>query len=139
MSSSSSTTQKFDIGGTLYTVSKSLLEQYPGTMLCAIASELWQNDDEEAKAKPIFIERDGQRFRYVLDFMRDGKVTLPGGSVSKKSLLEEFTYFGFQEVDPESIQVDMPFADMSKCAAQMAEDFKAKHAKALRMLVLPND
>ena len=69
--------QKFDVGGTPYTVSKSLLEQHPDTMLCRIASEMWQKQDGE-QDQPIFIERDGPRFRYVLDYMRDGTVALPG-------------------------------------------------------------
>ncbi|KAL3933795.1 MAG: hypothetical protein SGARI_003626 [Bacillariaceae sp.] len=98
-------------------------------MLCRIVSELWQKD-EDNKDKPIFIERDGHRFRYVLDYMRDGKATLSVGkeSVSKQSLLEELTYFGFQDVNPKSITVDIPVCDISKCVDGMAEDFKAKHA-----------
>ena len=51
----------------------------------------------ELNREPIFIDRDGDRFRYVLDFMRDGKVILPYNSVvvTKESLLVEFQYFGF--------------------------------------------
>ena len=51
----------------------------------------------ELNREPIFIDRDGDRFRYVLDYMRDGKVILPYNSVvvTKESLLVELQYFGF--------------------------------------------
>ena len=37
------------------------------------ASDQWQKDPESE----IFIERDGRRFRFVLDYLQDGKVGLP--------------------------------------------------------------
>ena len=59
---------KFNIGGQQrYEVSRSLLEQYPNTLLTTIASDRWQkNEDTE-----IFIERNGLRFQFVLDYLRD--------------------------------------------------------------------
>jgi len=64
---------KFNIGGQRYEVSRSLLESHPDTMLAKSASDQWQKDPKSE----IFIERDGQRFRYILDYLRDGKVCLP--------------------------------------------------------------
>ena len=64
---------KFNIGGHRYEVSRSLLLNHPDTMLAKSASDQWQEDPESE----IFIERDGQRFRFVLDYLRDGKVGLP--------------------------------------------------------------
>jgi len=64
---------KFNIGGHRYEVSRSLLKSHPDTMLAKSASDQWQEDPESE----IFIERDGQRFRFVLDYLRDGKVGLP--------------------------------------------------------------
>jgi len=63
---------KFNIGGQRYEVSRSLLESHD-TMLAKSASDQWQKDPETE----IFIERDGLRFRFVLDYLRDGKVGLP--------------------------------------------------------------
>ena len=48
-------TVKFNVGGTIYEVSRSLLERYPGTMLAKSASKRWQEDS----MSEIFIERDG--------------------------------------------------------------------------------
>lgn len=54
---------------------QSLLDQHPNTMLARLASETWNGQGKEDEE--IFIERDGERFRYVLDFLRHGKVLLP--------------------------------------------------------------
>ena len=88
---SKSTTVQFDIGGTLYKVSLSLLESFPDSMLSSIVSTKWKEGFEEQ----IFIERDGHRFRYVLDYMRDGKVTLPKGECIE-ALCTELEYFGIE-------------------------------------------
>jgi len=87
-------TVQFNVGGTLYTVSRSLLDsQHPNTMLARSASQQWQEDSEAE----IFIERDGSIFRFVLNYMRDGRVVLPI-SESKESVLAELEYYGI-EVD----------------------------------------
>lgn len=69
-----STTQtiKFNVGGTHYEVSKSLLENFKDSMLERSASKVWNEGGNE-----VFIEGNGHRFQYVLDFMRHEKVTLP--------------------------------------------------------------
>lgn len=51
----------------------------------------------------MFIERDGERFRYCLDYMRDNKVFLPP-TVAKGALLLDLEYYGFENVDTTSIK-----------------------------------
>ena len=63
----------FNVGGTRYEVARSLIEMHPDTMLARMVSEQWQADP----SKEVFIERNGSRFEYVLDYLRDGKVSLP--------------------------------------------------------------
>ena len=85
-------TVKFNVGGKLYEVSRSLLEDlHPKTVLARMASDTWQGDPEST----IFVERDGDRFRCVLDYMRDGRVDLPP-TVSKASVLRDLDYFGIE-------------------------------------------
>ena len=84
---------KFNVGGTRYEVARSLLEAHPDTMVTRMASEDWQQNAEAE----IFIERDGTRFKYFLDYLRDGKISLPL-SVSKDAMLADMNYYG---VDPE--------------------------------------
>ena len=84
-------TQTFDVGGQTYKISRSLLNQFPDSMLTRSASDKWVESPEAE----IFIERDGATFRYILSYMRDGKVILPI-SESKQSFLEELEYFGLE-------------------------------------------
>jgi len=64
---------RFNIGGTRYEMARSILESHTGTMPNRMASEEW-HDDPEAE---IFIERDGDHFKYCLSYLRDDKVLLP--------------------------------------------------------------
>ena len=79
---------KFDIGGQLYKVSRSLLDKHPDSMLAKSASDQWQEDPEAE----IFIERDGLCFRYILDYTRDDKIDLPI-TKSKKTIVAELEYY----------------------------------------------
>jgi len=94
------TTVRFNVGGKLYEVSRSLIESFPSTMLARMVSETWQDDSEAT----LFIDRDGERFRYCLDYMRDGKVSLPL-TVSKGAFLQDLDYYGFEDVDPNLVNV----------------------------------
>jgi hypothetical protein len=82
---------KFNVGGHRYEVARTLLEQHPATMLTRSASETWQQDPETE----IFMERNGIRFQYVLDYLRDGKVSLPV-TESKEALINDLNYFGIE-------------------------------------------
>ena len=80
---------KLNVGGMRYEVARSLIETHPDTMIARMISKEWQqNSDAE-----IFIERDGSRFKYFLDYLRDGKVSLPV-NVSRESVLDDLTYYG---------------------------------------------
>jgi hypothetical protein len=63
-SSGEQATIRFNVGGKLYKVSRSLIEQRD-TMLARLTSETWQRED--SGNQDIFIDRDGERFAYVLD------------------------------------------------------------------------
>jgi BTB/POZ domain len=58
----------FNVGGQIYSVAKDLVQKFPNTMLCMAASEVVTSNEDD----PIFIDRNGHQFQYVLDFMRDG-------------------------------------------------------------------
>lgn len=86
---------KFNVGGTKYEVSRSLLDRYKDCMLATICSESWSktNQDASTEDNEIFIDRNGERFQYVLDYMRDGRVELPR-SVSKSLFQADLDYYG---------------------------------------------
>lgn len=88
-------TVKFDDSGTVYKVSKLLLKQHPDTMMARLTSDNWSQSDGVISTKSLFIERDGERFRYCLDYMRDGGIVHLPPTVPKASLLQDFEYYGF--------------------------------------------
>ena len=88
---------KFNVGGTRYEVARSLLEAHPDTMLTRMASDQW-HDDPEAE---IFIERDGEHFKYCLSYLRDKKVLLPI-TIRKEAVLEDLKYYNI-EVENENV------------------------------------
>ena len=109
---------KFNIGGQRYEVSRSLLEEYPNTLLTTSASERWQkNEDAE-----IFIERNGLRFQYVLDYLRDGTVDLPP-TESRNAVLKELEYYGVTDIDEEVISE----TTHKRCSAAFLEGLHILH------------
>ena len=108
----SSETVRLNVGGTKYEVSNSLIKSYPESLLFA----KWI----EGKPKPstgsledlmsprkvivqeLFFDRNGVRFQYVLDYMRDQKVHLAAG-FSQGSIRQELDHFGFKNVPADAI------------------------------------
>ena len=95
-------TVTFDVGGKHYKVSRSLIERFPDTILARMTSELWLGSDK-AKDEPIFIERNGERFQYCLDYMRDGRVSV-STAASKDGIMKDLEYYGLEGVDPSAIE-----------------------------------
>jgi hypothetical protein len=116
MANNFDTTVSFNVGGKVYEVSRSLLKSFPETLLAKKATQ----QATSGGGNPIFIDRDADRFAYCLDYMRDGKVHLPG-TISKGSFLQELTYFGFEKVSID--QTD---------ATTMAAQFMLRHALSAR-------
>merc|ERR1740129_2236677 len=81
-------TFKLNVGGTKYEVSNSLLDCFPNSMLRRITSDAWREGATDSQTMEIFIDRNGERFQYILDFMRDNVVVLPL-SVPRGQLITE--------------------------------------------------
>lgn len=110
---------RFNVGGIIYDVQRSLIEKHPRTMLARYVSDSWYRDDEETTSNnsnnnnnnngsakpPLLIKRDGERFRYCLEYMRNGWVAELPPTVSREGVLQDLAYFGFHGVDPASISV----------------------------------
>jgi len=65
---------KLNVGGKQFEVSRSVVNQYPETMIGRLVSDTWQNTNHE---ETIFIDRDGDMFGHVLNYMRYGSIELP--------------------------------------------------------------
>ena len=82
-------TVKFNVGGKLFETAQSLVDQHEGTMLARLVSETW-NDDP---SKPVFIDRNGDIFSHVLDYLRYGSITLPA-MIPKDMFLRDLDFYG---------------------------------------------
>jgi hypothetical protein len=94
-----------------------------------MVSDEWRSEDDNDKE--LFIERDSERFGFVLDFMRDNAVTIPlvSNKVTKQSILNELTYFGFQDVGEEAISVEFNPLDAPKFFTEMEKTYKEERQK----------
>lgn len=91
----------FDVGGTKFKVSRSLVGSYPNTMLARLISDRWKSNSKKENDE-FFIDRDGILFQYVLHYMRDQKVHLPL-TVCRESILKELQYYGFESVSDDAL------------------------------------
>ena len=99
---------EFIVGGMRYEVNQSLLLQFPNTLLARAVSETWNqsgnSNNSSSTNGPILINRNGERFAYILDYMRDNRINLPI-TVSKEDIINDLNYYGFDNIDSIMITV----------------------------------
>ena len=81
-----------DVGGTSFVTSRSTLERYTKSFF----GGLLRNFSEHAPT-PVFIDRDGTHFRYILNWLR-GCQSLPGDTRVLRELREEADFYCLQEL-----------------------------------------
>lgn len=85
----------FNVGGTIYRIPKALLQRYPDTMLYMAASNIETSNDDN----PIIIERNGQGFQYIIDYMRNDSMNDDMidslDSSSETAFFQDMIYYGF--------------------------------------------
>ena len=122
---------KLNIGGTRYEVSNSLLDQFQDSMLRRITSDTWNNESNDdplldpdltKKEEEIFIERDGGRFKFVLDYMRDGEVSLPL-SIPRQQLVSDMEYYG---IDFDETRITLGVANPNDAFHKLSEYYYEK-------------
>jgi hypothetical protein len=119
-----------NVGGTKFEVARSTIDKYPETMLANLVSQKWQNNPEEE----VFIDRDGDAFRFVLSYMRDAEVSLPA-TVSKNANLRELEYYGFRNISEGAVYFDtISPVDVLRGMGQFNDKYTAdvKHHEALQ-------
>ena len=128
---------RLNVGGAKYEVSRSLIDTYPTTMLARMVSETWHQDS----SNEIFVDRNGQRFQYVLDYMRDQKVCLPMG-VSTASIVKELDYFGFENVPADAIDGSVANWEAAEHVKMVYGEYKdsiEKLEESMRMTEIERD
>ena len=89
-----SSTIKLNVGGQHFTTSLQTLTKDPNSMLAAMFSGRF--DMKPSEDGSFFIDRDGTHFRFILNFLRTGKLTLPEGVTFTKELEEEAEFYQIQ-------------------------------------------
>ena len=89
-----SSTVKLNVGGQHFTTSVQTLTKDPNSMLAAMFSGRFNMKPSEDGS--FFIDRDGTHFRFILNFLRTGKLTLPEGATFTKELEEEAEFYQIQ-------------------------------------------
>ena len=87
-------TVKLNVGGQHFTTSVQTLTKDPNSMLAAMFSGRFEMKPSEDGS--FFIDRDGTHFRFILNFLRTGKLTLPEGATCTKELEEEAEFYQIQ-------------------------------------------
>ncbi|CAA9991182.1 conserved Plasmodium protein, unknown function [Plasmodium knowlesi strain H] len=85
-----------NVGGTIYMTTLNLICKYRNSRLCEIVLEKLKampDLDNHHKRKEIFIDRNGNRFEYILDFLRDGVLICENDINVLTRILIEAVYF----------------------------------------------
>ena len=90
------TSVKLNVGGHQFTTSLQTLTKDPNSMLAAMFSGKFEMKPHEDGT--FFIDRDGTHFRFILNYLRTGKLTLPDGAKFLKELAEEAEFYQIQGI-----------------------------------------
>ncbi|KAL7545887.1 hypothetical protein ACHAWF_009243 [Thalassiosira exigua] len=94
-------TVRFNVGGKHFETARTLIEQYSDTVLARLISERWDGDDP---GRDVFIDRDGDLFSLVLNYMRYGSITLPA-TLPLDMFTRELDFYGIHPAEG-SISLD---------------------------------
>ena len=79
-------TVQFNVGGKHFEISRAVVGKHPDSVLAHLMSD-------ESLKQPIFIDRNGDVFGVILDYMRYGNVVLPV-TIPKETFLREMDHYG---------------------------------------------
>jgi hypothetical protein len=88
MANEESSIIELNVGGTYYTTSKATLCSQESMLKSLFRFPLVYDQQ-----KRLFIDRDGQHFRYILNFLRDNYIDIPTDPIVQNELLREAQYY----------------------------------------------
>lgn len=113
----------FDVGGKMFRVSRSLIDNWPESMLARLVSDTWRQeggDSREEERRPIFVDRNGDTFQVVLDYMRYGCIALPR-NLPRWSFIREVDYYGIHVNDDDIISPNSACEELDRLRESLAE------------------
>jgi len=115
-------TAKLNVGGRYFEVSLSLIKQAPHcdeTMLSRLVSKEWNNNTNiDNPTQEIFIDRDGDIFAHVLNYLRYGSIELPN-SIPISMFERELDFYGIT-IHQSSIQQSTSVGTMQRIKKEIA-------------------
>jgi len=116
-------TTVLNVGGRYFEVSLSLIKQAPhcdDTMLSRLVSKEWNNNTNiDNPTQAIFIDRDGDIFAHVLNYLRYGSIELPN-SIPISMFERELDFYGITIHDESSIQQSTSVVTMQHIKQEIA-------------------
>ena len=128
-----STKVNLNVGGQHFTTTVHTLTKDPDSMLAAMFSGRFPMKPPEDGT--FFIDRDGTYFRYILNYLRDGKLSLPEGATFFEEIEAEAGFYQIQGIldelgKPRSAKSSIRAAKATKPFAE-SEILTQEHAKIL--------
>lgn len=87
-----------NVGGVSYTTTLETLTKESNSHLCVLFTDEHFLLQKDSTGK-YFLDRDGNLFRYILDYLRDQRVILPDGSKERERLKQEANYYGLPNLE----------------------------------------
>ena len=128
---------KLNVGGVEYETTMEHISLLP--KLFKIANERWLLDPESEMGE-IFVDRNGLRFAYCLDYVRDGEVAIPS-SITVESLVRDLKYYEVSDISANSIKntkhgLPEMMASITLMSKQIGDDIKITSRKHTFLLFI---
>ncbi|CAB4405366.1 unnamed protein product [Rhizophagus irregularis] len=102
-----------NVGGIKYETRRSTLVYYPDTLLGTMFADRNQSLQHPKNENEYFLDRDGNLFRYVMQYYRTGKIHLPNNPSDLKDVSSlpssYFPSISFEEIEAELDYFQIPF------------------------------
>ncbi|KAJ8040594.1 BTB/POZ domain-containing protein KCTD21 [Holothuria leucospilota] len=89
-----------NVGGNKYTISTRSLFEYKDSKLYKLCLDKTHRHGKDHEGN-VFINRDGELFKYVLRYMQQGQLVLPKGFTDADALAVEADYYGVKKLTEE--------------------------------------
>ncbi|XP_035682288.1 BTB/POZ domain-containing protein KCTD8-like [Branchiostoma floridae] len=89
---------ELNVGGTSYSTSLETLRRHPDSVLGRMFAAGPRSEPPRDGKGRYFVDRDGQLFRYVLDYLRTDRLLLPAGFPEKERLRREAEHFQLKDM-----------------------------------------